>query len=626
MDGKILDKVLGVADLSAAEFASPDESLSLSCAAIAKSLFDGHSRVEGVPVAAKTVEELDLSFATEHVWQEIQLRNRPLASFLNCRLEEVEKLVKCVSGDGAESSDEVEEVDDGNGEELVEGDSDEEYEELNAEEGYDKDEDDDEEDFDDEPGQDDDLPSKTDEEKAPKKSVSFEVEEDEKVKDDEQDEPKQKTPLDDEFFKVDELEDFLEMSEKLDEEGKIFPDGDDEDGEDEEEEDEFEIGGSADQPDETSIGTETRVSKLADSEMKYADFFGSPAEHESVRKRALLLDAEDDKVEAEEQTSYKRNQEKLRKQITKLEEEALEKKSWAMKGEVTGDSRPVNSLLDATLDYSAGSKPIPVATEEATEELETVIRKRVAEELFDDVVRKAAPVEKRTKAASEALSQEKPKEGLAEMYEKEFLAAAKEQDRRPREGDVPAEGPPKDPKHVEIDRLFNKLCRKLDVLTALHYTPKVVVPETPQPTQNVAALLMEDAVPDAVSDAMVLAPREVYSVKKPTKAETEMTKEERKARRRAKKQRAKTKTQRKEAAIKAIEAADPLVKARKEEKLAAAAAAKARRKGKSKRSELNQSKNFFSAIQQSAQEHIKGTLDAAAPISTEKASSSKLKL
>jgi len=293
---------------------------------------------------------------------------------------------------------------------------------------------------------------------------------------------------------------------------------------------------------------------------------------------------------------------------------------------VTADSRPVNSLLDATLDYSAGSKPVPVATEEATEELETVIRKRVAEELFDDVVRKAAPVEKRTKAASEALSQEKPKEGLAEMYEKEFLAASKEQDRQPEEGNVPAEGAPKDPKHVEIDRLFNKLSRKLDVLTALHYTPKVVVPETPQPIENVAALLMEDAVPDAVSDAMVLAPQEVYSVKKPAKAETEMTKEERKARRRAKKQRTKVKTQRKEAAIKAMEAADPLVKARKEEKLAAAAAAKARRKGKNKRNELNQSKTFFSTIQQSAQEHIKGTLDAAKPISTEKASSSKLKL
>ncbi|CAN0257753.1 unnamed protein product, partial [Discosporangium mesarthrocarpum] len=65
------------------------------------------------------------------------------------------------------------------------------------------------------------------------------------------------------------------------------------------------------------------------------------------------------------------------------------------------------------------------------------------------------------------LSQEKSKEGLAEIYEKEFMKTTM---------GVEEDDPNKDLKK-ELKRLFVKLNRKLDSLCNFHYTPKPIIPE-----------------------------------------------------------------------------------------------------------------------------------------------------
>lgn len=279
--------------------------------------------------------------------------------------------------------------------------------------------------------------------------------------------------------------------------------------------------------------------------------------------------------------------------------------------QVTGAERPLNSLLEATMEHDVAMKPTPVITEEVTEALEDMIRRRIADELFDDVVRRVAPMEKKKQRSTEVLSQDKPKEGLAEVYEKEYIAAVEEKRREVVGVDLESVAEEdKDPRHMEIVQLYKKFCMKLDMLSALHFTPKVRIPEEPEPLPNLPAVSMEDAVPDATSDAMALAPREVFSGPKLVVGEDEMTKKERHAKRQANKARAKNVKAKKDVQRKAEEAADPLLQARKEEKLAAATAAKTRRKNKNKRSELVRSKEFFSKLQQVSKTHIKDTRTA----------------
>ena len=59
-----------------------------------------------------------------------------------------------------------------------------------------------------------------------------------------------------------------------------------------------------------------------------------------------------------------------------------------MKGEADSRSRPLNSLLEETLDFDVNAKPVPVVTEEVTRGLEDIIKYRIIEGAFDDPVKK----------------------------------------------------------------------------------------------------------------------------------------------------------------------------------------------------------------------------------------------
>lgn len=217
-----------------------------------------------------------------------------------------------------------------------------------------------------------------------------------------------------------------------------------------------------------------------------------------------------------------------------LSERALQEKGWEMRGEASRADRPSDSLLEPEFEFEHAMKPTAVMTTESTEKLEDVIKRRIRDELWDDVERKTETLgaDRKTRSAPE-ISEEESKQGLGEIYENEYRETVM--------GEV--EGKSEKTKEEEaIEAEFKTLCYKLDALANFHYTPKPPKEEM-EVRANVAAISMEEAIPVGVSDAALLAPEEVYKKHKHVKegyagkGEEELTKDDRRARRRAKKKR-----------------------------------------------------------------------------------------
>jgi hypothetical protein len=199
-----------------------------------------------------------------------------------------------------------------------------------------------------------------------------------------------------------------------------------------------------------------------------------------------------------------------------------------------------------TIELFFSVQPPPVITEEVTSTIEEIIKKRIKEEAWDDVIRKKE-IETKFKPKIE-LNHEKSKLGLAEEYEQEYMKKAME-----------VEGKDElDEEHKEIEELFKKLCHKLDSLSNFNYTPRRLNDEL-KVISNVPAIQMEEIVPVSMSEAAVLAPQEIYDSKKTQelKAENELSQQERKRRRKVKKEIRKKEQKKKEADKKAIQKLDP---------------------------------------------------------------------
>lgn len=168
-------------------------------------------------------------------------------------------------------------------------------------------------------------------------------------------------------------------------------------------------------------------------------------------------------------SSYESRQERLKMRINALEEEALKEKPWQLKGEVTAFKRPQNSLLEEYVEFDVASRPAPIITEKVTLKLEDVIRQRIKDKVWDDVVRKIKPVEDPKEYKKRLiLNQEKSKLSLSEIYEKEYL---REKSDKAKDEEVVDE---ESTEHVQIKKVMKALFAKLDALSNFHYTPKQV--------------------------------------------------------------------------------------------------------------------------------------------------------
>lgn len=290
------------------------------------------------------------------------------------------------------------------------------------------------------------------------------------------------------------------------------------------------------------------------NDIKYADFFAPPARkaNKSTRLRALpktqppptsalpeteddiqrTISAvrrdifEDDDLSAsdadsdphsgsgkrpDKRSNHETRQAQLASEIRRLEAANVAKRDWTLSGEARAADRPINSLLEEDLDFERVGKPVPVITNEISEDIEALIKRRILAREFDEVIRRrpgnlVTGAGEKVRRGHFELDDSKPQQSLAEIYEAEHLKTINP------ETYVDA-GSEKIKRETEaVETLWKEVSAKLDALCSLHYRPK-----PPQANitvvADVPAISMEDARPSAgadVSGASMLAPQELY--------------------------------------------------------------------------------------------------------------------
>ncbi|MCJ8747407.1 hypothetical protein PDJAM_G00153040 [Pangasius djambal] len=405
-----------------------------------------------------------------------------------------------------------------------------------------------------------------------------------------------------------------------DEEGESEPEHEEEEEEDEsEEEDE----GEEDMDGEDSEEGDAESQKARDALRKVT--FDLPSESEGEDVEDILGGKSKNATKPDTKSTFEKRQEKMAEKITELEKAALAEKPWQLTGEVTAQTRPENSMLEEDVDFDQASRIAPAVTEEMTLQLEEIIKQRIKDQAWDDVVRKEKPKEEVFEYKKRlTLDHEKSKLSLAEVYEQEYIK--KNQEKTEEE---------ENPAHVEIQKLMDSLFLKLDALSNFHFTPKPHIPEV-KIVSNLPSITMEEVAPVSVSNATLLAPEEVKEKNKAGDilGDSEKTATDKKRERRKKKKLKRVKIQEREKRNKLKEAASEGKIKKKSKAQVEETLRKLTKGGKAKLltddgmdKALRSSQAFFSQLQDQVRSQIKGSKDRAAKKKKQKeVSASKLKL
>ena len=142
-------------------------------------------------------------------------------------------------------------------------------------------------------------------------------------------------------------------------------------------------------------------------------------------------------------------------------------------------------------------------TEESTQTLEDLIRKRIKEDDFNDLPRRIiTDISKFHKTPRAEVSEQKSSKSLAELYEDEYNHVDAQQESINEEVKK---------QHDEISELFTKVTHKLDALCSAHFIPKPHQAKTID-IKVTDSISMEDAQPLHVSNESRLAPQEIYKI------------------------------------------------------------------------------------------------------------------
>lgn len=305
------------------------------------------------------------------------------------------------------------------------------------------------------------------------------------------------------------------------------------------------LNADSDDEDAEDLDDEKAAGWVDTSDIKYADFFAPPPRKISNKKaRALpktqpdaapvedvdvnramddvrrdLFDEEDSAEDEDDdldapgdssapKSSHEKQRARIADEIRRLEAANVAKKEWMVAGEAKAAQRPINSLIEEDLDFERIGKPVPVVTNETSEDIEELVKRRILAMEFDEVIRRrpGAETQQARRKPRFELDDTKAQQGLAEMYETEHLKA-----------NDPNFVDTKDRKlmreHAEINSLWNDVSAQLDTLCNWHYKPKIA-----QASINVVTdaptIMMEEARPTAgvaAGGPVGLAPQEIYA-------------------------------------------------------------------------------------------------------------------
>jgi len=262
-------------------------------------------------------------------------------------------------------------------------------------------------------------------------------------------------------------------------------------------------------------------------------------ENKVNEKMDLLDNSDDEEDDLLPESTHQKNQARLKKKIDNMEAAAIEDKPWQLGGEVAAPVRPENSLLAEDLDYESGIRAAPLMTEAVARKLDDIIIQRIKDQAWDDVQRKVKPIESAQEYKKKLiLDQEKNKLSLSQVYEQEYLKIAQAQEKVSNipgllDKDTDEIAVPLEVKQIKED--MRALFVKLDTLTHNHYVPNQKTTEL-KIVNNIASINMEEVAPVGASNATLLAPAEVVDSRKgELMTEGDKTKTDRKRERRQKK-------------------------------------------------------------------------------------------
>nr|SVE73675.1 EOG090X09DZ [Daphnia atkinsoni] len=550
---------------------------------ITKELYDSVNKNFTLPGLTGSLPELYIDgFDEEQIWQQLELHNEPCFNIL------MKNVAKLLSGkDNKLTFYKVEvqaqQVDGDEDEVEKEEDKDSVASNLSFELPADTD--------DDGSGLEDDSDlDETDDLKFDEYKILDEEREERPKKNREQSMGKiRKTEVDDQFFKVGEMEKFLEKEEAA------KPAIEDDDAEsidyfedfltDDEENDpavsakykDFFKGSVPASEFEDTVEDDGEEGVLEEDEADDEEIDDEEQEYDDAEPREKRVKFDLDALESSEESgsetsnhhlmksdgksSYEQRQERLKAKIQELEDEAVAPKPWQLMGESKAELRPDNALLEEDLFFDHTTRQAPVITEETTKTLEEIIRQRIKDQAFDDVERKIKPVYDPTEYKKKlVLDQEKSKYSLAEIYEQEFLKHQEVQKLEAKSSSLadPANDEPSDDQNrAALRKRMANVFAKLDALCNFSYTPRAAEPDV-KIVNNMPSIVMEEIAPVTVSDANLLAPQEVQDPTRGVlKGTTEKEKTDRLRERRKKKSTQRVRHKERERTEKAVDKANP---------------------------------------------------------------------